>query len=110
MQIPKRIKIGGKVYEVEITDKLWLGAANVSAEIIYTDLVIRICPMARGKMEADFIHEVCHGIADAMGYKDHNKREIDALAQLLYQVIQDNPEMFQPDRPEAEEVPNCSDR
>lgn len=81
----------------------------MSAEIVYTDLVIRICPTARGKMEADFIHEVCHGIADAMGHKDHDEREIDALAQMLYQVIQDNPDMFQPDKP-TEEVPNCSDR
>ena len=110
MQIPKRIKIGGKVYEVEITDKLWLGAANVSAEIDYTDLVIRVSNAARGKMEADFLHEVVHGIADAMGYRNHNEREIDAMAQMLYQIIQDNPEMFQPDRPEAEEVPSCSDR
>ena len=109
MQIPKKIKIGGKVYEVEITDKLFLGAANVSAEIIYTDLVIRICPSARGKMEADFIHEVCHGIADAMGHKNHDEREIDALAQMLYMVIQDNPDMFKPDVP-VKEVAHCSDK
>ena len=109
MQIPKKIKIGGKVYEVEITDKLFLGAATMSAEIIYTDLVIRVSPSARGKMEADFIHEVVHGIADAMGHKAHDEREIDALAQMLYQVIQDNPDMFRPDAP-AEEVAHCSDR
>lgn len=102
MRIPKKLKIAGKVYDVEITDKLYLGAATYSAEIMYADLLIRVHPAAKGKMEADFLHEVVHGIADAMGYRDHDEREIDAMAQMLHQVIQDNPEMFLPDEDEGE--------
>ena len=49
MKIPKSLKIGGKVYSVEITDKLTLGSANYSGEILYSDLIIRICPSAKAK-------------------------------------------------------------
>lgn len=95
MTIPKKVKIGGMVYAVEITDKLDLGAANVSAEIDYRDLVIRISPQAQGKMEADFMHELMHGILDHLGYKDQDEQRVEALAQALYMVMQDNPDLFE---------------
>lgn len=94
MNIPKKLKIGGKVYTVEITDKLFLGNANVSAEILYNDLVIRVSPQAQGKMEADFIHELIHGIFDHLGYREHDEKRVDELAQALYMVIVDNPDVF----------------
>ena len=94
MNIPKKLKIGGKVYTVEITDKLFLGNANVSAEIMYNDLVIRVSPQAQGKMEADFLHELIHGILDHLGYRDHDEKRVDELAQALYMVIVDNPDVF----------------
>lgn len=94
MKIPKSIKIGGKVYTVEITNKLDLGNVNVSAEILYNDLVIRVSPQAQGKMEADFIHELIHGIFDHLGYKEHDEKRVDELAQALYMVIVDNPDVF----------------
>lgn len=96
MNIPDKIKVGGKVYSVEITSKMDLGINNVSAEIIYTDLVIRVSPQAQGKMEADFLHEVTHAILDHLGYKEHDEKQVDALAQALYMVIQDNPDVFAP--------------
>ena len=94
MYIPKKIKIGGKVYTVEITNKLDLGNVNVSAEILYNDLVIRVSPQAQGKMEADFIHELIHAIFDHLGYKEHDEKRVDELAQALYMVIVDNPDLF----------------
>ena len=94
MNIPQTVKIGGKVYRVEVTDKLTLGKANVSAEIDYMELVIRIHPSARGKMEADFWHEVVHGILDHLGYSRHNEKKVDELANALYMVIRDNPKIF----------------
>lgn len=94
MKIPNKVKIGGKVYDVEITDKLTLGSANYSGEIIYPDLVIRICPSAKGKMEADFLHELLHGIFVHLGYTDHDEKKIDELANALHMIITDNPEIF----------------
>jgi len=95
MKIPKKIKIGGKVYKVEKTDRLNLGHVNYSGEIDYVNLVIRIVPSAKGKMEADFLHELCHGIFNHLGYTDHDEKKIDELANALYMIIQDNPEIFE---------------
>ena len=101
MKIPKTLKIGGKVYAVEITDKLHMGSAVYSGEILYNDLEIHIYPNAQAKMEADFIHEMIHAIYDHLGYADHDEKKVDELANALYAVIVDNPDMFQ-GGPEAE--------
>lgn len=87
MKIPKKIKIGGKVYNVEITDKLELGY-NYSAECTYSDLTIRIRPnMVKSKQECDFLHEMFHAIHDFLGYNDHDEKKIDELANALYMVM-----------------------
>ena len=94
MNIPKQLKIGGYVYDVEITDKMDLGISNVSAEIVYTDLKIRIAPNNPRKMEADFIHEMIHGVLAFLGYKEHDEKQVEEMAQALYMIIQDNPGLF----------------
>lgn len=94
MNIVENVKIGGKVYTVEKTDKLDFGRVNCTAEIDYNELVIRVCPNAPRKMESDFLHEIIHGIFDHLGYTQHDEKHIDELAQSLYMVIVDNPEMF----------------
>ena len=94
MNIPEAVKIGGKTYTVEITNKLDLGNVNYSGEINYSDLVIRICPQAQQKMEADFLHELMHGVMVHLGYSEHEEKKIEELASALYMIIQDNPELF----------------
>ncbi len=94
MIIPDKVKIGGKIYSVEITDKLALGSVNYSGEILYNDLIIRICPSSKSKMEADFVHEMLHGIFSHLGYCKHDEKKIDELANALYAVFVDNPNMF----------------
>lgn len=86
MTIPEKLKIGAKVYGVEITNKLDLGNVNYSGEISYTDLVIRICPNAQAKIEADF----------HLGYTEHDEKKVDELANVLHMVILDNPAVFAP--------------
>lgn len=94
MTIPEKLKIGAKVYGVEITNKLDLGNVNYSGEISYTDLIIRICPNAQAKMEADFLHEMFHGMLDHLGYTEHDEKKVDELANVLHMVILDNPAVF----------------
>ena len=84
MTIPEKLKIGAKVYGVEITNKLDLGNVNYSGEISYTDLVIRICPNAQAKMD--------------LGYTEHDEKKVDELANVLHMVILDNPAVFAPVR------------
>ena len=86
----------GKTYTVEITNKMDLGINNVSAEILYGDLIIRISPQAAAKMEADFIHEMVHAIYFGLGYRDHDEKRVDELANALHSVIVDNPDVFAP--------------
>ncbi len=97
MKIPKQIKVGGKVYTVEQTNKLDMGNWHYSGEVDYVNLIIRICPNAKGKMEADFLHEMLHAIHDFLGYSKQDEKKIDELANALYMVIQDNPEIFEKD-------------
>ena len=96
MKIPEKIKIGGKTYTVEITSKMDLGINNVSAEILYGDLIIRVSPQATAKMEADFIHEMVHAIYFGLGYRDHDEKRVDELANALHSVIVDSPDVFAP--------------
>lgn len=95
MNIPKKVKIGGKIYKVEITKNLDLGNSNCSAEIDYNNLIIRVVPQAKQKMECDFLHEVIHAIFDHLGYSEQDEKKVDELASALYMVIQDNSKMFE---------------
>lgn len=97
MKIPNKVKIGAKVYAVHITDRLDLGSVNYSGEILYNQLLIRICPSAKEKMEADFLHEMVHGIFDHLGYSEHDEKKVDELANVLHMIIKDNPEIFEKD-------------
>lgn len=95
MNIPEKVKVGGKTYTVNITDRLALGTAHFTAEVLYTDLEINITQQAKEKMEADFLHELIHAIHDHQGQQGRvEEREVDAMAQSLYMVIQDNPGIF----------------
>lgn len=93
MNIPKQLKIGGKVYAVDITNNLSLGC-DYSGEIIYNDLKINIRPSAPAKMEADFVHEMLHGIFYHLGYYEHDEKKVEELAEALYAVFIDNHEIF----------------
>ena len=94
MNIPKKVKVGGKTYHVEITDRLSMGTVYFSGECVYGDLKIRIIPQAEQKMQADFLHELLHAVYAHLGYTDHYEKHIEELAEALYMVIQDNPKVF----------------
>ena len=103
MKIPEKVKIGGKVYTVTETKNLYLGSVSHSAEILDADSEIHIYPMEKSAMEVAFLHELIHGIYYFLGYVKHNEKKIEELAQALYMVIQDNPEIF------AKEMDNQND-
>lgn len=96
MKIPETLKVGGKTYTVQITGKMDLGINNVSAEILYEDLIIRVSPQAPSKMEADFFHELLHAAFQFLGYREHDEKRVDEPAQVLHMIVTDNPAMFAP--------------
>ena len=95
MKIPEKAKIGGITYRVESgTENLYMGRMNYSGEIITSDLVIRIAPNPKERMEEDFIHELVHAAGYFMGHNDHDENLIERYAQVLYMIIKDNPDIF----------------
>ena len=95
MNIPNKLKVGGRVYTVNVTPRLFLGC-QCSAEILYSDLQINITPQAPEKMEGDLLHEMVHAIFAHLGYQEHDEQEVEAIAQALQMVINDNPKVFAP--------------
>jgi hypothetical protein len=93
MKIPKKVKVGGKTYYIEITENISLGI-NYVAEINYEKLKINIRPSVQERMEHDFLHELVHAIFDFNGYKDHDEELIDRTASALHMLIRDNPGLF----------------
>ena len=94
MNIPKSIKIGGKNYAVEISENFYLGAANVKAEILFDEQIIRLKQSHTETMQCAFLHEMIHGILEFVGETEHDEKFVEAIAQALFAVITDNPEVF----------------
>lgn len=94
MNIPDKLKVGGKVYTVERTADLTIGD-RFMGECIYTTLSIRIVPCeARQMEEVTFLHEMIHAVYNHLGYTNHNEKKIDELANALHMIIVDNPDIF----------------
>ena len=95
MKIPEKIKIGGKTYTAEITDKMDLGINNVSAEILYGDLIIRVSPQATAKWKRISSTKWSMRFISASATATTTKN-VDELANALHSVIVDNPDVFAP--------------
>lgn len=101
MRIPKSVKVGGMVYTVNITDVLANGMAYIG-ETNPEGAVINIRDgIDPNRQCSTFIHELIHAVATHLGYVEHDEKKIDELANALYAVIVDNPEMF---KEEADET------
>jgi hypothetical protein len=95
LNIPKQVKIGGKVYEVKITDDEII-RRDLRGEIDYFQLFINIAKshISESGQKEVLIHEVVHGMFDFMGWMQDEER-VSLLASALYALIVDNPEMFE---------------
>lgn len=98
MEIPSKVKVGGKTYTVQVTDNLYNGRSEFMGEIDFRELVIRVTPGPRQRMEVDLLHELVHAVFFHLGHVDHDEKEVGALSHALHMVIQDNPEMFAEDK------------
>jgi hypothetical protein len=94
MQIPSKVKILGITYDIEEVDVInreifRLGEINyVSSKIkILSDLSVE-------KKEETLLHEIYHGIFNALEMDYHDEVTIQKLAAVLHQIIKDNPKLF----------------
>ena len=99
MRIPASIKVGGHTYKVIVKLGLWREAGN-HGESLHNLQEIRLETLQHSEMlGAAFIHEILHCIDRV--YNNHNLTEdvVDAIAEGLYQVLNDLGVTFtEPDR------------
>lgn len=96
MKIPNKVKIGGVIYTVLLEQRIMNSEHfALCGQIDYDMATIKIEPDVQdqqGKCRT-FLHEIFHGI-ERHFKMDLTEEEIDNLANGLYMVIQDNPEIF----------------
>lgn len=101
MNIPKEVIIGGLRYEVIRACDPGLGY-QFEGVINAREQTITICDVGTDYAKITFLHECIHGMLEAIGIppKDHKERIVDGLAHQLFQLIKDNPKMFNTDNKE----------
>ena len=100
MIIPKSVRIGGVDYAIEYVERLISSENTALCGLINYDMaVIKIEPNVQdeqGKCRT-LLHEIMHGIERHFKL-DLPEDTVDNLANGLYMVIRDNPDMFKPAR------------
>ena len=96
MEIPKKLKVGGHIYNVD-TDYSFVERSDRYGHSDHAMKEIKITPVdSNGKkrhesgIEETFIHEILHCVDEV--YNAHNLEEgtVERLSQGLYQVLKDN--------------------
>ncbi|HOT31249.1 MAG TPA: hypothetical protein PLQ61_06765 [Bacteroidales bacterium] len=97
MNIPEKVKIGCKDYEIEIVDKLlYLEGKTACGVINRNSCKIELSTaeaMSEDSMNLTFFHEVLHGLEDFFDI-DLTEEQIEKFAKGLYLFIKENPEVF----------------
>jgi len=96
MRIPKTVKVGGITYKIVVAPQGDF-TNNACGEIYYNRSEIRITDGETQYQARALLHEVVHAIYAHLGYNNHPEKEVDELAGVLYALIVDNPEMFEPE-------------
>lgn len=88
MTIPKKVKIGGIVYTVNVTDD-WLDRGGADGQVIYDQdqgNVIYIADWISPEAQAvTLIHEALHCMNSTMSHEF-----LDSLSEQIYQFFKDN--------------------
>lgn len=94
MQIPNKIKVGYKDYEVLKVESLDDGTNLLYGEVIYDKEQIKISKnYCDNQQKCTLIHEVLHAI-DNMNNIGLEEEQVIKLGKGIYQLIKDNPSMF----------------
>lgn len=93
MKIPKKIKIGGMIYKIKQVDKLCEDELTHGYQYQAEQIIQLKKSLSKGYKEKVLIHEIVHALFDFLMWEQDEKR-VETLAQALYMVIKDNPEVF----------------
>lgn len=88
MKIPKRLKIGGHIFEVDDSKEL---SENTDADSDTKNLLIRIDKnLPQTQKESELIHEIFHMINVTLDDSEIGHALLDSLSEQFYQVLKDN--------------------
>jgi len=87
MIIPKKLKIGGHIFDVDCSKELdgMNGQTTWKKSLIEIDNAI-----PQSQKESTLIHEIFHVINSTLGDEDMGHALQDSLSEQLYQVLKDN--------------------
>jgi len=96
MQIPESVRIAGFDYEVNITEATDLDIKN-QGTLNSLNSTITLLECAPKEMMCTLFHECVHAMMFALGYSadEHDEKLINGLSRQPFQLVQDNPEMFE---------------
>lgn len=98
MKITDKVKVGGFVYDVKRTDEAFIGKSGdaLDGEHFFMQKQITVSKGGcKEYQELVFLHELCHAIIEAYVSPDtQDEKFVEAFSKGLYQVIVDNPDVF----------------
>lgn len=95
MTIPESVRIAGIDFDVDIAENTDLEVKNQGTLNTLT-ATITLLDCAPKEMMCTFLHECFHAMLFAIGYSsgEHDEKLINGLSRQLFQLAQDNPEIF----------------
>lgn len=87
MIIPKKVKVGGLTFKVEIVDSL--DGDDACGITDCKMLTIRLAKAPKESLEATFLHELIHAINREIG-----EIGTECIARGIYEIMKDNPNIF----------------
>lgn len=99
MNITEAVKIGGYNHKVERpTEPFVCDGTICDGTYDFTKQVIKVAQAgSQAYQNTVFLHEICHGVVEnyCRGNDNYNEEKfVEQFAKGLYQVINDNPEIF----------------
>lgn len=104
MNIPKQVKLGGQRIEVQMVDDIQVDGVPLSGLIDLEAGTIQLCKgQSADVLNIAFLHELIHALHAHIGLNPKpdgklGEQYVEAMANALYGVIQDNPETFMPEK------------
>jgi hypothetical protein len=98
MKIPSTVKIGWRIYKIEMVEERRDEKGNLlNGEIDFTNHIIYIDKnISEDEKEVTFLHEVRHGIFYGQGHLKWSENEelVSAVSEGSLQLMKDNPKLF----------------
>lgn len=86
-----KLKVGKRTFDIEIKDKI--DEDDDWGKVIYGDKLIQVKNVNEIENRTTLLHEILHVILKSIGQNDHDENMIDGIAERLYEVLLDNPEI-----------------